>query len=135
MIGFVLNGIWYGFNLYFSYKVSTFRFRANYILFLWNLHTHPLHIFLLNCWSFSYWFVEIFDTLRKFANYLWWVVNVFSTCLLTLLVLVFDMQELSIFIKPNLWIFLIASEFYVKVGKTILYYKKFLPGLARWLRR
>lgn len=28
-------------------------------------------IFLVNCWSFTYWFVEIFHTLRKFAHYLW----------------------------------------------------------------
>lgn len=34
-------------------KWAPFRYKGSYISFLWNLHTYPLSIFLLNCWVFS----------------------------------------------------------------------------------
>jgi len=91
----------------------------------------------MNCWSFSYWFIKFCYTWRKFAQNLWWALNVFQL-VLTLLVLVSDMQKLLLFLSLiyKYFSFFFASQFYVKVRKTffILNYKIFLPYLVLlWL--
>ena len=99
--------------------------------------TQHLDLDLMNCWSFSYWFIKFFYTWRKFSQNLWWVLNVSQ--------LVFEFACVSFWYAETFTLSLIykyfsffffASQFYVKVRKTffIRNYKTFLPYLVLlWL--